>query len=80
MIIISSCKQKNTTKYNLLEIKDNSKTTDYSIQDIPSFYFESNNNIANLVIYSDTIGFQAVEIEHTGEKWGDEAQIYKGAS
>ena len=80
ILIMASCNQKNTNKYNLLDIKNNQKTTDFEIQDIPEFYFDSDNDIDNLVIFTDTLDFQTVEIEHTGEKWGDNAQIYKGAS
>jgi len=80
VLILFSCKHKNTSVYNLLEIKNNIDTERLSIEDVPDFYFGSSSDIDNLILFSDTLDLKTVEIKHTGEKWGDKAQIYKGAS
>jgi hypothetical protein len=80
ILIIISCNDKNTSEYDLLKINNNLETKDGNIKDIPDFYFENNGNVDNLISFRDTLGSKSVEIKHTGEKWGDKAQIYKGAS
>jgi len=80
VLILFSCKHKNTSVYNLLEIKNNVDAERLSVEDVPDFYFGSSNDIDNLILFSDTLDLKTVEIKHTGEKWGDNAQIYKGAS
>ena len=73
-ISLISCKN-DSAKYNLLEIHNNALQ-----QERGAILKSYGNSIDSLIIFNDTINFNVVTIEHTGEKWADKAQIYKGSS
>lgn len=76
-IISYSCNN-GAVKYNLIDIKENG--TDNIANDIPGWYLSTSPKTGELISFYDTIDFKTVYIEHTGEKWADKAQIYKGSS
>ncbi len=75
-----SCEERNIVKYDVMKIEDNYDGNNILLSGIPDNYFSGRDRNEKMIIFSDTIDFGEVYIEHTGEIWADKAQLYEGSS